>query len=443
MAKLRTVRVLLAGIFLVAGGLGLAQQQAASRDLGIIVPISGEINAASAAALERRLEQAEQRGAAVVVLDIDTPGGEVGSAIRMADAILNAATPSLAVVTNAFSAGALIAMSGEQVAMLPGSEIGAALPISGTGQAIEGVVGEKINSALRAKFRSVAETRGRPADLAEAMVNPNKVVPGVKERGDILTLTATDAVKLGVANLQARSLEDAVRSAGYANLRLERLELTSAERVGAFLTNPIIAAVLLAIGVIGLLIEVLHPGVALPGLIGAAALIAYFGGSFLLGNASGVAFLLFVAGLLLLAAEVTVIPGFGLAGVAGFASILASIYLSFGDQFALVAGISVVMIGVGVALTFWLLPNSQFAQRFALNESLAGNLSEPGRERLVGRYGRAISDLRPAGVADLDGERVDVVTEGEFLDHDTLLEVTRVEGRRVVVRALKGMVGEG
>ncbi|HWG85626.1 MAG TPA: ATP-dependent Clp protease proteolytic subunit, partial [Deinococcales bacterium] len=200
---------MLAGLLMLAGGLGLAQQRNTA-PLGVIIPIQGEINGANAASLERRLKQAEERGAAVVVLDIDTPGGEVSSAIRMADAILNTATPSLAVVTNAFSAGALIAMSGEQVAMLPGSEIGAALPITGTGQALEGVVGEKINSALRAKFRSVAETRGRPADLAEAMVNPNKVVPGVKERGDILTLTAADAVKLGVANLQARTLNDAV-----------------------------------------------------------------------------------------------------------------------------------------------------------------------------------------------------------------------------------------
>ena len=423
---------------LICSSFGLAQQPAAPAK-GVIIEIHDEINPAIATYLKRQLEEAEKRNAPLVVLEVDTPGGRVDSAIDMADAILNTSLPTLAVVKNAFSAGALIAMSAEQVAMLPGSEIGAALPITGTGQALDGQVGEKINSALRAKFRSVAETRGRNADAAEGMVNPNKVVPGLKEKGEILTLTSSNAVKYKVANLEARTLDDAVKQAGFARIQLERLSRGPAELIGAFLSQPIVAGILLAIGILGILVELFHPGVAFPGIIGGLALATYFIGSFLAGNGSSVALLLLLAGLALLAAELILIPGSTLVGLLGVGSILASIYLQFGPQFPLVASLAVIISGVGLGIAFWLLPGSNVFKRFALVTNLEGATSTGSsselKPNLVGRYGRALSDLRPAGVADIEGERLDVVADGEFVASGTMLEVVRVEGRRVVVKA--------
>jgi membrane-bound serine protease (ClpP class) len=423
--------------------LGVGQNQTASPSAvpGRIIKIEGEINPALATFLDRQLDAAEAANVPVVVLDVDTPGGRVDSAIAMSDRIVASSVPTIAVVTNAFSAGALIAMSAETVVMLPASEIGAALPITGAGEALQGVVGEKINSALRTKFRSVAETRGRNADAAEGMVNPNKVIPGLKDKGEILTLTSSDAVKYKVANLEARTLEEAVRSAGFTKVKLTRVELSTAEQVGAFLAQPIVAAILLAIGVIGILIELLHPGVALPGVIGGVSLLAYFGGSFLAGNGSSVALLLLIAGLLLLAAELVLIPGSTVVGLLGAGSILASIYLQFGGDFPLVAGLAVIIIGVGLGLAFWLLPSSTLTRRFALATSLEGNSATGStsniKPNLIGRYGRALSDLRPSGVADIEGERVDVVADGEFISVGSSLEVVRVEGRRVVVKSVK------
>ncbi len=424
-------------------GLGVGQTQTTSPSAvpGRIIKIEGEINPALATFLDRQLDAAEAANVPVVVLDIDTPGGRVDSAIAMSDRIVASSVPTVAVVTNAFSAGALIAMSAESVAMLPASEIGAALPITGAGEALQGVVGEKINSALRTKFRSVAETRGRNADAAEGMVNPNKVIPGLKQKGEILTLTSSDAVKYKVANLEARTLEDAVKAAGFSKVKLERVQLSTAEQLGGFLAQPIVAAILLAIGVIGILIELLHPGVALPGVIGGISLLAYFGGSFLAGNGSSVALLLLIAGLLLLAAELVLIPGSTVVGLLGAGSILASIYLQFGGDFPLVAGLAVILIGVGLGLAFWLLPSSTLTRRFALATSLEGNSATGStsniKPNLLGRYGRALSDLRPSGVADIEGERVDVVADGEFISVGSSLEVVRVEGRRVVVKSVK------
>ncbi len=427
----------------VAGGLGLAQNANPKPELpALVIPIDTDIGPSIQAFLEKGLNQAEKENRPLVVLAIDTPGGRVDNAIAMSDRIVASSVPTLAVVQNAFSAGALIAMSAEQVAMLPASEIGAALPITGGGQALDGQVGEKINSALRTKFRAVAETRGRNADAAEGMVNPNKVIPGLKEKGEILTLTSADAVKYNIANLEARTLDDAVRDAGYAKLKLERLERGPAELIGAFLSQPIVAGVLLAVGIIGILIELFHPGVALPGIIGGLALVAYFAGSFLSGNGSSVALLLLLAGLALIAAELILIPGSTIVGLLGIGSILASIYLQFGNQFPLVASLTVILSGVGLGLAFWLLPRSSVMNRvLALGASLEGTTATGPQSdihpNLVGRYGQAVSDLRPAGVANIEGERLDVVSDGEFVTAGTRLEVVRVEGRRVVVKPVR------
>jgi membrane-bound serine protease (ClpP class) len=428
-------------VMLGLAGLALGQTTPVSTaKTGVIIEVKGEINEPLRQIVQRQLEEAQTANRAVIVLDIDTPGGRVDSAFAITDSIIGSSVPTVAVVKNAFSAGAVIAMSAEQLGMIPASEIGAALPITGSGQALEGDVGEKINSAVRTKFRSVATTRGRNADAAEGMVNPNKVIPGLKEKGEILTLTAADAVKYKIADFEARTLEDAVRQAGFANVTLERLELTPAQRIGAFFNQPIVAGLLLAIGIVGILIELFHPGVALPGIIGAVALALYFLGGFLTGNGSSVAFVLLLAGVLLIVAELILIPGSTLVGLLGLACILASVYLQFGDQFGTVAGTAAIVGGVGVGLMIWLLPSSRFAGRFILNTSLAGaNASTPVVSsqpvNLVGRYGVAVSDLRPAGVASIEGERMDVVSDGEFINAGTNLEVMRVEGRRILVKA--------
>ncbi|MFN3265615.1 MAG: NfeD family protein [Deinococcales bacterium] len=428
-------------ILALLGALGMVFAQSATNIAGVLLRVEGEIQPTSAVLLKKQLEQAAVEKRPLVVIEIQTPGGRVDAAIEMSDAIVSSKIPTLAVVRNAFSAGALIAMSAEQLAMLPGSEIGAALPITGAGQAIQGDVGEKINSAVRGKFRSVAETRGRNKDAAEGMVNPNKVIAGLKERGEILTLTAPEAVKNNIADFTAQTVEDAVRQAGFANLRLEKYELSTAEQVGAFLTNPIVAGILLAIGVMGILIELFHPGLAAPGIIGGVSLVAYFMGGLLTGSGSTVAFILFIAGLLLIMAELLLIPGTTIVGLLGAGSIVASIYLQFGQNFGMVAGIAAIAGGLGLGLALWKLPKSTLLNRsIFLNTTLAdmgtGTAMAGGGmpHKLEGRYGSAVTDLRPSGVANIEGERVDVVSDGEFVKAGTMLEVIRVEGNRIVVK---------
>ena len=161
-----------------------------------LIPIEGEIDPALAVFVEQSLDRAVQEGATGVVLWVDTPGGRVDAALKISDLILASEVPTLAVVQNAFSAGALISLSAQKIAMLPGSEIGAALPIIATPNAEPQAADRKVISALRAKFRAVAEARNRPPEIAEAMVDPDQPVKGLNKKGEPLTLSGDRAVQL-------------------------------------------------------------------------------------------------------------------------------------------------------------------------------------------------------------------------------------------------------
>lgn len=408
-------------------GLGLAKTY--------VIPIEGAIDLPLATFLEQSLDRAEREGASGVVLYVDTPGGRVDAAMRMSDRILASPLPTFAVVQNAFSAGALISLSAQQIAMLPGSEIGAALPIQVTPVTnTVSATDRKVISALRGKFRAVAEARGRPVNLAEAMVDPEVSVPGLKTKDEPLTLSAQKAVELKVADFQAASLQDALTKAGF-NPQTERLEPGTRVQAARFLTAPTVAAILLAVGVLGLVLEFFTPGTFIPATVGIIALGLYFTGSVLAGSSGVVEVLLFFGGLLLLAFELFIAPGFGLPGVIGIGLLMASVYLTFGSDSLTVGAYSIVILGLGLFLIFRFVPRTRVAKAFVLESSI--DQTAPPRnelEALVGAIGVALTDLRPAGVAQFGERRVDVVTSGEFIVRGSSIRVVQVEGPRVVVR---------
>ncbi len=399
-----------------------------------LIPIEGEIDPALAVFVDQALSRAEAEGASGVAFLVNTPGGRVDAAIKISDRILETPLPTLAVVKNAFSAGALIALSAEQVAMLPGSEIGAALPV----QVIPGVKYEaadrKIISAMKAKFRAVAEARGRPAKIAEAMVDPEIEVEGLTPKGEPLTLSAAKAVELGIADFEAATLAEALKKAGFAPETL-RVEPGARVRAARFLTSSTVAAVLLAVGVLGLVIEALTPGFGIPGTVGLLALGLYFLGGYLAGMSGALEVLLFLGGVLLLLAEIFVIPGFGIAGIGGIAAILASIYFTFGNQTLYVASLAVLLVTAGLFLAVRFLPRTRTGRALVLESAIAGEAPPEEKLRsLEGALGKALTPLRPAGVAQFGERKVDVVAEGEFIEKGSTVRVVRVEGVRVVVR---------
>ena len=439
----------LALVFLALFASSVAQDK---RPVVYVASIEGIIDLGLAPFVKRVLDEAMQADAAAVVLEINTFGGRVDAAVQIRDALLSAPVRTIAFVNKrAISAGALIALSAEKIVMTEGATIGAATPVQmGQPGAPSEAVGEKTVSYVRKEFRATAESRQRPPLLAEAMVDADVEIKGVIAKGKLLTLTTDEAVKNKLIDLRANTIEDALEKLGLGAAELRRASPNWAENVVRFLTHPVVSSLLITIAMLGIILEMRTPGFGVPGGLGIASLALFFWGHWLVQLVGWEELLLGVAGLILLAIEVLVVPGFGIAGVLGILALVGSLVLSlvgpgFTTTFLLAAAGRVVLaLAVAVVASLALLrflPRLPFGRRLVLQRGLSaaeGFASAPGSDlQWLGRTGHATSPLRPAGIADIDGRRVDVVSDGEHIDPGQPVRVTRVDGNRIVVRRIQ------
>lgn len=444
-----TRRLVAASLLLILGMAGASGRSTVQplRPVVYVMPIQGMIDLGLAPFLTRTLREAQEAGAAAVVLDINTFGGRVDAAVAMRDALVNAPIRTIAFVNpRAISAGALIALATETIVMNPGGTIGAAAPVVG-GSGPPQPASEKTVSYVRKEFGATAERRGRPSRIAEAMVDADVEIANVVAKGKLLTLTASEALTHKVADFSAATLPEALAAAGLPNAEIRPALQTWAETFVRFLTNPLVSSLLMTMGILGLMVEIRTPGFGVAGAGGLVSLALFFWGHWIVQLAGWEELLLVAAGVILLGFELFVIPGFGIAGVAGIVALIAGLGMALVgagatgsviiSAFGRVAISMLIAIGAGLAL-LRVLPRLPFGRRLVLDtemEAAQGYTSPPDSDRLLlGRTGTALSPLRPAGVADIDGVRVDVVSDGGFVASGTAIEVTRVEGNRIVVR---------
>lgn len=429
------------------------QEKPRAAPLVYVAPVEGIIDLGLAPFVQRVLDEAAAAGAAAVVLEVNTFGGRVDAAVQIRDALLNARLPTVAYVNRrAISAGALISLAAQHLAMAPGATIGAAAPVQ-AGQPDGGTqaVSEKTVSYVRKEFRATAESRKRPALIAEAMVDADVAIRGVIEKGKLLTLTTDEALKHKVADFRADSLIEVLERLGIQGAELRRMSPNWAENVVRFLTHPVLSSLLVTIGILGIIIELRTPGFGVAGAIGVGSLAAFFWGHWLVQLAGWGELLLALGGIALLVVELLVIPGFGIAGILGILALLAALVMSVvgsgatPEFFMLAAARILFSLLVAVLASFLLLrlmPRTRFGRKLVLDTGLgAGQAygSAPESDlRWLGKRGHASSPLRPAGIAHIEGVRVDVVSEGELIEPDTPIEVTRVDGNRIVVRPITG-----
>ncbi|MBI3031527.1 MAG: nodulation protein NfeD [Candidatus Rokubacteria bacterium] len=423
------------------------------RPLVYVAPIEGVIDLGLAPFVARVLQEATSAGAQAVILEINTFGGRVDAAVLIRDDLLRARVRTVAFVNKrAISAGALIALAAEKIAMAGGGTIGAATPVMGGAPgAPPQPAAEKTVSYLRKEFRATAESRGRPPRLAEAMVDQDVEIAGVIEKGKLLTLTTDEALAQKVADFRADSVEAVLQTLGVAGAEVRRASETWAETLVRFLTHPVVSSLLMTLGILGIIVELRTPGFGVPGVVGVGSFALFFWGHWLVRLAGWEELLLVTIGLLLLAVEVFVTPGFGVTGALGIAAILGGLGLTLLSAGATweavlravgqVAVSLLVALGVAVAL-LRVLPRLPFGRRLVLEAELPaekGYASAPEADRAwLGKRGTAVSGLRPAGIARIDGERVDVVSDGEFIDPGEPIEVIRVDGNRIVVHRPRG-----
>lgn len=407
------------------------------------IPVQGVIELGLSPFISRSIGEAEAAGARAVILELETPGGRIDAAQEIVDAVRETDVPVYAYVNRrALSAGAMIALSADQIYMRDGAILGAATPVDGTGEKAP----EKIVSVMRSEMRTLAEEHGLDPRIAEAMVDEEIEIEGVVEAGKLLTLTTEEATRLGYAQ-EVDDLNALMGATGLASAEIATTEVNWAENVVRFLTHPSVAPLLLTLGFLGILFELKTPSFGLAGTVGIGSLLAFFGSRFLVGLAGWEELLLMVAGVALIAIEILVIPGFGVAGIAGALALGAGIMLSMVGiastpaEWSQAAGVLSLSLLVGIIIAWALLRKLPKTGRFTssglmLGQSTdreSGYLSQPVRGELQGSLGVALTDLRPSGTGRFGSERVDVVSESSWISAGTPIRIVRAEGYRHVV----------
>ena len=463
------------------GSVWLPQPAGAAAAVIPVAQIDGPIDLGVAPYLSPVLREAEEDGARAVILEINTPGGRLDAVLQMREALLASPVRTIAFVNReAFSAGALIALASNEIYMAPGAVLGAATPVTGNGAQAD----EKTVSAVRGTFKTTAETRQRDPLIAQAMVDPSVTVEGLPA-GRLVTLTTADAAARGFIDGVAADRTDLLRLVGLTGATAQVAGISPAERLVRLLTLPGLGSLLFGLGALLVVWSIVAGEVGIVTGLGLGALALFFWGHTLAGLAGWEGIALAALGILLVVAEVLVLPGFGIAGVLGGASLLGALVISVtsgdlptgAEAERAIPSVLLAMAAfvAGGGLLFWLLPvtarrrglvlqtaaqamstdgpdggrpNSSGAAvrqggiwravQLLTGEAARGeqSLDPDTRPSLLRARGRALSDLRPGGFAQIGGERIDVITRGEVVPSGATVEVILDEGYRRVVRQI-------
>ncbi len=437
MNKRRLLSLLMLLLFLFASILPVA---AISDKTVMIVPVEKTVEKGLAAFIERAFTEAKEENVDIIILEINTPGGSVDAVLDIKTTIMNSPITSVALVKGqAISAGALIALSADHIAMQPGATLGDAEMRIGN----ERLTDEKLLSNWKKELASAAEAQGRDPEIAMAFADRDMVIEGVIEEGKLLTLTTKEALELGMADYQVQNREELLDLFGLENPRIINADPTTTERIARFLTNPLISPILLTLGIAGLAIEFLTAGgFGIFGLIGLGSLALFFAGFIVLGMSNWTVVLLFILGILLLIGEAFA-PGFGILGISGLISIIASIVLVSPSFEAALISLTVALIGtiILVPISFKFLAVRGVWQKLILGSKLGTEEGYVAAKKELADYinkeGVAINTLRPAGTVELeDGTRLDVVSSGDYIPKDSKVRIVKVEGNRIVVQKI-------
>ena len=400
------------------------------------VPIHKEIEKGLYAFLQRSFQEAEEAGADAIFLDINTPGGVTDAAGQIARLFDNTELQIIAFIDDrALSAGAFLALHADYIYMVPNGTMGAAQVIVADGTAAD----VKAHSAWMADMINAAESSKRNPLYAQAMADPHIELPEYRAgKGDLLTLRAKEAEEVGYSEGTVTSFEALLKETGYENAEVISTSETFAESVARFVTHPIVVPILLSIAGLGLVLELYSPGFGVPGTMALTSLFLFFFGHLVAGLAGYETIILFIIGIGLVIAEFF-LPG-GIAGIIGSLAIIGSIIMAGGNP--LYMGISV-LIAIAIAATGMGIIMKFFGKKLHLlnkmvlmdaTDTESGYVSNVNRVELLGKIAKTTTPLRPAGTIELDGERIDVVSQGSYIDRGKDVIIVKVEGSRIVVR---------
>ncbi|WP_416149314.1 NfeD family protein [Salipaludibacillus sp. HK11] len=407
-----------------------------SGQLVYYIPLEQTVERGLEAFLNRSIQTAEEAGADQIVFEVNTPGGYVDAAGDIAKLIRDANAPTTAfIVGDALSAGAYLSLNADQIVMTPGTEMGSAAVIDGTGNAAE----DKAQSAWLGSMRSAADINNREHLYALAMADASIDLPeyGAGE-GHLLTLTSSEALEVGYAEAVVENRAELLELMNIENATEITTEVSFAEQIARFVTSPIVIPILLSIGSLGLVLELYSPGFGIPGIMGASSLLLYFYGHLVAGFAGWETLILFAIGVILLLVEIFS-PSFGIFGIVGIGAMIGSLVMSSYStaNMLMSVGIAIIVTIVASVLFFKYVGYSGPMQRIIFTDQTKtelGYVSNVNRDELMGEVGKTLTILRPSGTAELNNERLDVVSEGGYIEQGKKVKVISVAGSRIVVR---------
>ncbi len=418
----------------------------------MVMEIKAEIDPRMLRYVKLALEHAEKIKADYVIVEMDTYGGVLTDAKEIVDLIMDFKKPIWVYInSDAASAGALISIACDSIYMSPGASIGAATVVEGSGgQAAP----DKYQSYMRSIMRATAEENGRDPRIAEGMVDERVVIDSIKQAGKVITLTTAEALKHGYCEAKVESIEEILKRNNITDYDLSYFKLGPVEHIIAFFLNPFISGLLILVIIGGIYFEMQTPGIGFPLFAAIIALVLYLIPYYLNGLAEYWEILTLITGLLLLVAEIFIIPGFGIAGVLGIAFTIGSLvlimlnndffnfeFVPFGD--IVVATVSAFggLLGAALLLIFGggSLTKTKAFQRMALTdtqEKAQGYTANFYGDSMIGKTGSAFTVLRPGGKVMIDGKIYDAFTRGEYVEKDEPVEVISFESSTLRVRKI-------
>lgn len=417
----------------------------------MVMEIKAEIDPRMSRYVNLALDNAEKIEADYVIVEMDTYGGVLTDSKDIVDRILDLKVPIWVFINkDAASAGALISIACDSIYMASGATIGAATVVQGgTGEAAP----DKYQSYMRSIMRSTAEHNGRDPRIAEGMVDERIAIDGITTEGSVITFTTKEALKYGYCEAQVSSIDDILQRNGVPDYELIRFEISSVEKVIAFFLNPFISGILILVILGGLYFELQTPGVGFPILASITALILYLVPYYLNGLAQNWEIIALFVGIILILLEVFVIPGFGVAGIAGIAMTVGSMVLImvnndfFNFEMVPVNDLIIASLAIfggltgGVVLLFVggvRLSHSSFFKRISLTDTQAQSEGYTSNFNtgmdLVGKTGTAYTVLRPSGKIMIEGQIYDAFSRGDYIEKGDMVKVLEIEGSTLRVR---------
>ncbi|OLS40747.1 nodulation protein NfeD [Bacillus sp. MRMR6] len=406
-----------------------------------VVPIEETVEKGLYAFLQRAVETAEKENADAIIFEINTPGGAVDAAAGIGKLLTSTKVKTIAFINNqALSAGAYISLNMDEIYMVRGGTMGSAAIIDQSGN----TAGKKAESYWFAEMKNAAQHADRDPIYALAMADENVDLPEYgAEKGKLLTLTSEQAVEVQYAEGIVNNLDELLAQLGYSEADVRSLEVSFAEKVARFITNPFVYSILLTIGSLGLVLELYSPGFGVPGFMGLSALLLFFYGHLVAGLAGFETLILFIVGLGLILLEFFIAGG--IAGALGFVAIIASLFMAVDNVLHMAISLLVaivISILVSIILIKMFGKKLRMFQRIILTDSTnteSGYISNQTRSELIGLEGYTLTVLRPSGTIIIEDERIDAVSEGAFIDKGTKVKVVKAEGARIVVREIPNL----